>query len=214
MEGKTGQHRFSRYPEKDAFDSKFVEAMSRHYMTSFVHHANQRLSSIRYFLTAYSIIVAGFVAYVRVSGSGTVPEYFSILLALGSWFFSILFARLDIRNEQIIHSLEKPLEEIQKLFQKLCANSDVWLSFQTSDTNKAFFGTHSKVVPWIFFVPAVISSFGCGFTVERALAATFPRFLYADCAGAVVVTVLSVLGVFACFFKPTDFDPREGEEIA
>ena len=77
-----------------------------HSWNHFYHYANQRLTTFRYMLLVFAVLVGGFVKFATED-----PPNYIYLLAMGvsGFALTLLFWGLDYRNEQLVHTSEDGL---------------------------------------------------------------------------------------------------------
>lgn len=96
-----------------------LRAVLEHARGLFCYHAQQRLSSIRYFFIAWGIIAVAYsqVFAARASGATNVDIILSLLSLAGILLTSSFWA-LDQRNAQLTHINERALKEIEEQLSK------------------------------------------------------------------------------------------------
>ena len=90
----------------------------------FIYHAGQRMASIRFYLVALGVVVAGYVGLFS-KGSGGVTRYeplSGIILGLIGLVITLCFWALDERNAQLVVIDETLLDAVER---KLATRSNI-----------------------------------------------------------------------------------------
>ncbi|PIW28798.1 MAG: hypothetical protein COW30_06655 [Rhodospirillales bacterium CG15_BIG_FIL_POST_REV_8_21_14_020_66_15] len=107
-----------------------------HARSLFVYSAGQRLTTIRYFFVAYSILA---VAYTRIITETRFDEqqiYLSATCALAT-FITLVFFGLDIRNANMVHVEEHAMSEIENIIVEATILTDKFkITYNWSKTNR------------------------------------------------------------------------------
>ncbi len=157
--------------------AKYLEVILKHYTDLFIYHAAQRLSTFRYFLAAFSILVASFASLITRYDSNQVPlqsERFVLaagVLSVAVFLLTITFARLDKRNEQIIHINELPIKAVQTWISVNLpvagASHDQWNCLLRTDNLAKPVTTFSTLIPVVYFICGALSIGGITLAISK-----------------------------------------------
>jgi hypothetical protein len=98
-------------------DNQDLKSILEHVRGQFQYHAGQRLNTIRYFFVTYAVFVAAYVG--TFTGKALdVPPYTKLILSIMALAVTLSFWALDTRNQQMVHTDEHGLNEIEELVSK------------------------------------------------------------------------------------------------
>lgn len=137
---------------------KTADLILKHYSDQFSYHAAQRLTTFRYFITAFSVFSAAYATLLTSSD----PLFHDAAFGIAAFAFLLVlcFARLDKRNEQIILLNEHPIRLSQREIDAFVGGDGDYSTFDKSDAEKRFFMTFGRVLPVVFLLTAILSIAG------------------------------------------------------
>lgn len=162
------------------------------YWGGFTYHANQRISSLRYFVGVFGLIAAS----LRVFPSDNVEtrdlELVSTVISLFGWGVSILFMRLDFRNQQLVDAYENPVRLLQASIGSVMAKyssveQSKFEAIDETDRVQQQLMTHGAIISMMYFICAFISLVAAAYYAKLGP-------LYTE----VVFLILFLLTLLAC----------------
>lgn len=145
---------------------KAFEAVTNHYSGQFNYHAAQRLTTFRYFVTAFSIFGAAYATLIAKEPAPLVLPAAGV--AFVAFFLVLCFARLDKRNEQIIQINEEPIRQIQREIDRYLVGEGFYSTFDRSDDESSHLMTFGSILPIVFMITAGASLIGAYFALGKS----------------------------------------------
>jgi hypothetical protein len=123
----------------------------------FIYHAGQRIQSLNFYFVAITVFLTGFGALAISEVDPVDRALFGIVLASAGFYLTLLFQRLDKRNEQLVHCDEFLLEKAEK---KLADLEPALIEWKVTESAKKLSNKvrhYTEIVPSIFGLYQILS---------------------------------------------------------
>jgi len=130
------------------------DVIAKFYTEQFKYSASQRISTLQYFVPAFAFLTAGYVQLLTAKGESEIPPLARIMVATVAYVITLVFARLDRRNKEIVEFDEHPLEVLQTAIRKRLNGADLWESFARRTSLSRQITTYGTLIPIVYLVCA------------------------------------------------------------
>jgi hypothetical protein len=136
-------------------DNLDLKSILDHVRGQFQYHAGQRLNAIRYFLVTYAVFVAAYVGTLT-GRAADVPSYAKLILSVMALAVTLVFWALDVRNQEMVHTDEQGLEEIEQLVSKKYGFK--FFNMTTLWESKSSVIRYRRIIPAMFLIIITITA--------------------------------------------------------
>jgi hypothetical protein len=132
-----------------------LKSILDHVRGQFQYHAGQRLNAIRYFLVTYAVFVAAYVGTLT-GKAADVPPYAKLVLSVMALAVTLVFWALDTRNQEMVHTDEHGLNEIEQLISKQYGFK--FFNMTAGWESRSSFIRYRRIIPVMFTIIVVITA--------------------------------------------------------
>ena len=132
-----------------------LKSILDHVRGQFQYHASQRLNAIRYFLVTYAVLVAAYVGTLTTKAAD-VPSYAKLVLGGLGLAITLIFWGLDVRNQEMVHTDEQGMEEIEQLISKQYGFKFFNMTAGWESTSSII--RYRRIVPALFIIVIAVTA--------------------------------------------------------